>query len=79
VGAIDKATRALGMDLSMESGRRALLIRARARIAVGDKAPARRDLELYIERSTSFSDPNLAEVKRLLASLDAPDLNRPRE
>jgi len=79
VGAIDKATRALGMDLSMESGRRALLIRARARIALGDKAPARRDLELYIERSTSFSDPNLADVKRLLASLDAPDLNRPRE
>ncbi len=79
VGAIDKTTRALGMDLSMESGRRALLIRARARIAVGDKAPARRDLEFYLERSTSFSDPNLAEVKRLLANLDAPDLNRPRE
>lgn len=77
--AIDESTRALGLDLSMESGRRALLIRAQARIALGDRGPARRDLELYIERSTSFSDPNLATVKRLLASLDAPDLNRPRE
>ncbi len=77
--AIDKATRALGMNLSVESGRRALLIRARARIAMGDRGPARRDLELYIERTTSFSDPNLAEVKRLLANLDTPNLNRPLE
>ncbi len=79
VGAIDKATRALGMNPSVESGRRALLIRARARMAIGDRGPARRDLELYIDRTTSFSDPNLAEVKRLLASLDVPDLDRPRE
>ncbi len=78
-GAIDKATRALGLDLSVESGRRALLLRARAQIALGNRGAARRDLEMYLERATSFSDPNFGEVKRLLASLDAPDLGRPRE
>ncbi len=34
---------------------------------------------MYLERATSFSDPNFGEVKRLLASLDAPDLKRPKE
>jgi len=78
-GAIDKATRALGLDPFVETGRRALLVRAKAYIALGNRAAARRDLELYVERTTSFSDPNLAAVKKLLASLDTPDLGRPRE
>lgn len=76
---VDKSTRALGMDLSIESGRRALLLRAKAYIALGDRGPARRDLEMYIERTTSFSDPTLSEAKKLLQNLDAPDLGRPRE
>jgi serine/threonine protein kinase len=78
-GAIEKSSRALGMDLSLESGRRALFIRAKSYIALGDRGPARRDLELYIERTTSFSDPTLREAKKLLADLDAADLGRPRE
>jgi hypothetical protein len=77
--AVDKSSRALAMDLSLESGRRALLIRAKGYIALGDRGPARRDLELYLERTTSFSDPTLREAKKLLADLDAPDLGRPRE
>jgi serine/threonine protein kinase len=77
--AIDKATRALGMDLSLESGRRALFIRAQGYIATGQRSPARRDLELYIERTTSFSDPTLTEAKKLLGNLDAADLGRARE
>jgi hypothetical protein len=67
------------MDLSLESGRRALLIRARSYIGLGDRGPARRDLEMYIERTTSFSDPTLREAKKLLLDLDAPDLGRARE
>lgn len=71
LGAVDAATRALALSPSVESGRRALMIRARAYIALLDKPAARRDLELYLERTTSFDDPNIPEVKRLLASLDA--------
>jgi|GEM_PF-1082374 len=77
--AVEKSSRALGMDLSLESGRRALFIRAKSYIALGDRGPARRDLEMYIERTTSFSDPTLREAKKLLGDLDAPDLGRPRE
>ena len=77
--AIDKSSQALGMDLSVESGRRALLIRAKAYMASGARGPARRDLETYIERTTSFSDPTLLEAKKLLANVDAEDLGRPRE
>ncbi len=77
--AIDKSSRALSMDLSVESGRRALLIRAKAYMATGARGPARRDLETYIERTTSFSDPTLLEAKKLLANVDAEDLGRPKE
>jgi hypothetical protein len=78
-GAVERSTRVLGMDPSLETGRRALLIRARGHIALGARAPARRDLEAYIERTTTFSDPTLLQAKRLLADLDAGDLGRARE
>ncbi len=71
LGAVDAATRALALQPSVETGRRALLIRARAYMALLDKSASRKDLELYLERTTSFDDPNIKEVKRLLASLDA--------
>jgi hypothetical protein len=77
--AIDKSSQALGMNLSVESGRRALFIRAKSYIGQGARGPARRDLETYIERTTSFSDPTLLEAKRLLVDVDAQDLGRPRE
>jgi tRNA A-37 threonylcarbamoyl transferase component Bud32 len=70
LGAADAATRALAMQLSVETGRRALLIRARAHILRNDKPAARRDLETYLARTTDFADPGIPEVKRLLASME---------
>jgi serine/threonine protein kinase len=67
--AIDAATRALDLSISVESGLRALFIRAQAYAKQQDVPSARRDLELYLERATDFRDPNIPRVKRMLAEL----------
>jgi hypothetical protein len=71
LSAVDAATRALDMSLSVESGLRALYVRGRAYAQLGDRAAARRDLELYLERATNFRDPNIPLVKRLLSDVNA--------
>lgn len=79
VGAIDAASRALDLSLSVESGLRALFIRAQAHAHLNDRPAARRDLELYLERATDFRDPNIPKVKKLLAQVSAPVGELPRE
>lgn len=77
VAVIDATTRVLGLSPSMETGQRALFLRAQARILQHEKGAARRDLELYLARVTNVDDRRVQDVRRLLASLDDSPAIRP--
>ncbi|HEY4222432.1 MAG TPA: hypothetical protein VGO62_13850, partial [Myxococcota bacterium] len=77
-GASAEASRVLLEHPSLETGRAALWIRARAEAQLNQRAQALKDCETYLDKATSFDDPNLVDVKRLMEQLRAPPTGAPR-
>lgn len=69
--AMTLASEVLQSRPSLAAGRSALWVRARAQAALGKRAEALADCEVYLQKATEFDDPNLAAVKKLMSDLRA--------